>query len=408
MAFRRSISFRVTLLRQRFHPSFSYILHDDDRKCQPPAADPLTRPAASYFLEEGTYNSNINLKFQDKRFSSLYLLPGIGPSLCRHMSSTVGGGSDKFEYINDVADVLTEKGVEVAQVPSVSEVAIAAADSFYPVAALQYLIDGVHSFTGLHWWASIALTTILIRGATVPLLINQLKATSKLTAMDPKAVTEGQKRMKALFKEYGVSPFTPFKGLFIQGPIFISFFTAISNMAEKVPSFKGGGAFWFTDLTTPDSLYIFPILTSLIFLITVECNMQEGMEGNSVAGTMKNVSRVLAVLTIPFTMSFPKAIFCYWVTSNLFSLMYGLVLKRPSVKEFLGLPKLPAAPPSATQSSFSLSSLFKQFTPTTSEASLPVESSKFADRRTSSSSVISQRLKSVEKEVKRRKKNKKR
>ncbi|XP_010274446.1 PREDICTED: mitochondrial inner membrane protein OXA1-like isoform X3 [Nelumbo nucifera] len=358
MAFRRSISFRVTLLRQRFHPSFSYILHDDDRKCQPPAADPLTRPAASYFLEEGTYNSNINLKFQDKRFSSLYLLPGIGPSLCRHMSSTVGGGSDKFEYINDVADVLTEKGVEVAQVPSVSEVAIAAADSFYPVAALQYLIDGVHSFTGLHW--------------------------------------------------YGVSPFTPFKGLFIQGPIFISFFTAISNMAEKVPSFKGGGAFWFTDLTTPDSLYIFPILTSLIFLITVECNMQEGMEGNSVAGTMKNVSRVLAVLTIPFTMSFPKAIFCYWVTSNLFSLMYGLVLKRPSVKEFLGLPKLPAAPPSATQSSFSLSSLFKQFTPTTSEASLPVESSKFADRRTSSSSVISQRLKSVEKEVKRRKKNKKR
>lgn len=34
--------------------------------------------------------------------------------------------------------------------------------------------------------------------------------------------------------------------------------------------------------------------------------MQEGMEGNPVAGTMKKVSRGLAVLTVPFTMGFPK------------------------------------------------------------------------------------------------------
>ena len=30
-------------------------------------------------------------------------------------------------------------------------------------------------------WAAIALTTLVIRTATVPLLVNQLKATSKLT-----------------------------------------------------------------------------------------------------------------------------------------------------------------------------------------------------------------------------------
>jgi len=41
-------------------------------------------------------------------------------------------------------------------------------------------------------------------------------------------------------------------------------------MAEKMPSFKHGGAFWFTDLTTPDALYIFPVLTALSFLIVVE------------------------------------------------------------------------------------------------------------------------------------------
>ncbi|XP_029126121.1 uncharacterized protein LOC114915479 [Cajanus cajan] len=129
----------------------------------------------------------------------------------------------------------------------------------------------------------------------------------------------------------------------------------ITNMAEKVPSFKHCGASWFIDLATPDALYIFPVLTALSFLITVECNMQEGMEGNPVAGTVKNVSRGLAVLTVPFTMGFPKAIFCYWVTSNLFSRMYGLVLKVPGVKKTSGIPEIPvAAPTNPPQSPFSI------------------------------------------------------
>jgi YidC/Oxa1 family membrane protein insertase len=33
------------------------------------------------------------------------------------------------------------------------------------------------------------------------------------------------------------------------------------------------------------------------------------MEGNPAAGTMKNVSRALAVASVPLTMNFPKVIF---------------------------------------------------------------------------------------------------
>ncbi|KAF8379691.1 hypothetical protein HHK36_029135 [Tetracentron sinense] len=470
MAYRRSISTRgTTLLKQRFHPSCSYMLHDDDSKHQPPDADP-SRSSISNLLRLGSYNSvnaGFGAVFQEKRCPSFSFPPGLGSSFCRYMSSTIGEGSDKFEYISDVADVFTEKTMDAvaSQAPAVSEVAIAAADSYYPVAALQYLIDGIHSLSGLNWWASIALTTILIRVATVPLLINSLKSTSKLTlmrprleeirqqmqdrvlmsdsflyyselkvplvwdpsndgfqsvarafiyclsqAMDPEAMAEGQKQMKATFKEYGVTPFTPLKGLFIQGPVFVSFFLAINNMVEKVPSFKSGGAFWFTDLTTTDTLYIFPVLTAATFLITVECNMQEGLEGNPVAGTMKTFSRILGVLTIPFTMSFPQALFCYWITSNLFSLVYGLVLKRPGVKKFVGIPEIPVAPPTtAPQPAFSLFSALKRPTGLIQEpSSLPSEPSKLADRRVSSSSVISQRLRSLEKQVKGRKKSKKR
>lgn len=55
--------------------------------------------------------------------------------------------------------------------------------------------------------------------------------------------------------------------------LIIVFLWQITNMAEKVPSFKNGGAYWFLDLTTPDVLYIFPVLTGLTFLITVEVSI---------------------------------------------------------------------------------------------------------------------------------------
>jgi len=41
-------------------------------------------------------------------------------------------------------------------------------------------------------------------------------------------------------------------------------------MAEKVPSFKEGGALWFTDLTTPDPYFILPVMSGLFTLATIE------------------------------------------------------------------------------------------------------------------------------------------
>ncbi|KAK2383035.1 mitochondrial inner membrane protein OXA1 [Trifolium repens] len=423
------------LIDRRFHPSFTYVLHNDEpKRDQPDETKSSSTEISNSFIQRRSFRNSVNgsIGFFSSSQHRQSLSPFAGYNLCRNMSTLDQAGSDKITIMTDVADVLKDSSstVEAAvssQGPVVSEVAIAAADSYLPVQALQYVIDAVHSYTGLNWWAAIIVTTLVIRSATVPLLINQLKATSKLTlmrprleeikeemegkTMDPEAVAEGQKKMNKLFKEYGVSPFTPLKGLFIQGPVFISFFLAITNMAEKMPSFKHGGALWFTDLSTPDALYIFPVITALSFLVVVECNMQEGMEGNPVAGTMKNFSRVLALLSVPFTMSFPKAIFCYWVTSNLFSLSYGMVLKVPGVKKTLGIPDLPPPEPSSSpKAPFSIMQAIKQAASVAKgESSMPVESSKQPNKKlpSSSSAVISQRLRSLEKKVKGRKKSKK-
>jgi len=69
--------------------------------------------------------------------------------------STVNRGSDKIgsDVMTDVADVLADTTMDsvASQAPVVNEVAIAAADSFLPVQALQYVIDAVHFYTGLNW-----------------------------------------------------------------------------------------------------------------------------------------------------------------------------------------------------------------------------------------------------------------
>lgn len=324
-------------------------------------------------------------------------------------TSTIGEGSDNVDtipkYIDDVAQVLGEESIAMDtlnKTQAVSEVAAAAADCSYPVAALQYVIEAVHVHAGLPWWASIVATTLIIRSLTVPILISQLKSTYRLTLMrpqleevtqqmkknsDPKTIEEGQRRVKNLFKQYNVTPFTPMKGILIQGPIFISFYLAITNMAANVSSFKEGGALWFQDLSTPDSLYLLPGLTALSFLATVELNMQEGLEGNPTGEKMKMFSRVLALITVPITMNFPKAIFCYWITSNLFSLVHGAVIRMPAVKKALALPQIPVPPKAGTTLAGSI---------ITTEKGPP------------SSSLVHQRLRALERSVKARKHGKKR
>ncbi|KAK3156945.1 hypothetical protein QOZ80_2AG0114190 [Eleusine coracana subsp. coracana] len=245
MAFaaRRSLATRLSHhLTRRLHPGVPHALtsrSDDEPACPSlPPPPPLQAPLLHGSRAGQTVSLlpfSLHLAGTTRRsFSSSAPAPGL--------DSAPPAEVDATSLLADAADA-------VASVPAPypGEVAAAAADSFFPVAALQHVIDAVHSFTGLNWWASIALTTILIRCATVPLLVKQLKATAKLQALKPemevikdemdtsdrKLAQEGQKKMNALFKKHGVSPFTPLKGILIQGPVFMSFFFAIRNMVEK-------------------------------------------------------------------------------------------------------------------------------------------------------------------------------
>lgn len=156
MAYRRSITARAKLFyqqQQRISPSVSNTHRDDDdsHKLQ-------TAPISSYReVESNIYNRFFAGRdhFSNHRRPTSFLhgnrsaVPAVFGARNYSSAIVVEGAADKIEVLNDAVAGLGDKAVEAA--PALNEVAIAAADSFAPVAALQYVIDYVHCYTGLDW-----------------------------------------------------------------------------------------------------------------------------------------------------------------------------------------------------------------------------------------------------------------
>ncbi|KTW29743.1 hypothetical protein T552_00950 [Pneumocystis carinii B80] len=229
-----------------------------------------------------------------------------------------------------------------------------------PVGFLQQCLEYIYVFTGLPWWASIATLTVIIRFCMVPLLIGMIRNLSTLALIHPevqnhmKALKEAQlegdiieqtkrtQSIQKLFKEYKVNPLKSLAMPFIQMPVFISFYLACSRMASlPVPGLKNGGLGWFNDLSASDPYFILPFLNSSLMFINLELGSEVGSSASTNANMkMRNLFRMIILLTPLFTIKFQSAVFCYWITSNIFSLGQGFMLRHSSVRHFLNLPPL--------------------------------------------------------------------
>lgn len=145
--------------------------------------------------------------------------------------------------------------------------------------------------------------------------------------------------MVLFMKEKDISPFKSLLVPLAMAPVFISFFFGLRKMANlPVESLKTGGLFWFTDLTVADPFYILPLITSVTVWITLEVGV-DGMKLNASqhGHLMKYVFRAIPIIMFPFTLNFPAAILCYWVSTNAISLIQVSVLKLPAVRQKLNI-----------------------------------------------------------------------
>ncbi|XP_044276842.1 mitochondrial inner membrane protein OXA1L [Varanus komodoensis] len=243
--------------------------------------------------------------------------------------------------------------IQAVQEPSFAELGLGA---YTPVGLIQSLFESLHVGMGLPWWGAIAAGTVLVRCLAFPVSLKAQQEAVKLSShalqitklttriRDAKKSGNNSEFAKAyselahLQKTHAINPLRGFLLPLIQAPIFISFFFALRNMAElPVPSLQTGGLWWFLDLTAADPYYVLPLTVTATMWAVMELGAESGMPNQNFR-MMKNVSRVMPLIILPITISFPTAIIIYWLTSNLFSLVQASVLRLPAIRTRLRVP----------------------------------------------------------------------
>ncbi|XP_042213995.1 mitochondrial inner membrane protein OXA1L-like [Homarus americanus] len=228
-----------------------------------------------------------------------------------------------------------------------------------PVGIIQQCLEQLHVTADLPWWGAIAITTVIILTLIFPLVLMSQRNAAKMNNNMPQLqflqmkMTEARnsgdqlnaarygQEMMLFMKEKEISPLRNVIVPLAQAPIFISMFVGLRGMANlPLESFKDGGIFWFTDLTVCDPLYLLPIITSITMLATIELGTDGAKLNAQNMHLMKYVLRGIPILVFPFTLSFPAAVLCYWVSTNLFSLIQVGFLKIPSIRKYFKIDQL--------------------------------------------------------------------
>lgn len=209
-----------------------------------------------------------------------------------------------------------------------------------PIGLLQLGLEYIHVTLDVPWWATIAISTIIIRTLLTPIVVitqrnaahmknslpemqeTQAKITEARAMGNALEYTQANQELMGLMKRKG---FNPIKNMLIpmaQMPIFLSYFIGIRRMVNApVESLHVGGLLWFTDLTLKDPYYILPLVTCTTLALTIRLGTEVGANMNTTANMTNLVLKLMPIIVFPFIMNFPAATVVYWCSSNLVSLI---------------------------------------------------------------------------------------
>jgi YidC/Oxa1 family membrane protein insertase len=199
---------------------------------------------------------------------------------------------------------------------------------------------------------SIALFTVLVRVATLPLMLPQQRSAKAMQELQPK-IQEIQKKyakdkeklsqaQMELYREAGVNPFGGCLPMFIQFPIWIglyqSIIVALANSPQGIlhladniyPSFLQSlsrliplnSSFLWLDLGRPDPLYILPILVTATMWI--QQKMMTTPSTDPQTASLNQTMQITMPLMFGFiTLQVSSGLALYWAVSN----VVGIVIQ---------------------------------------------------------------------------------
>ncbi|XP_060815610.1 mitochondrial inner membrane protein OXA1L [Bombus pascuorum] len=221
-----------------------------------------------------------------------------------------------------------------------------------PMGIIQTFYELLHINCNLPWWATIVLTSVLIKFVTFPCSVLTQKNASNMNNILPQIVklqenmTEARTcgnyqeasvyafELQELLKKNNVKmlPVSNILKVAAHLPIFF----ALRQMTTKpVESLKEGGLWWFMDLTSADPYYLLPLGTSItLYAVTSHALKNSG----TMSPMIRNMFKIVPVISFIFAMKFPGAILCHWTVSNILTVAENQVMRSEKVKACFNIP----------------------------------------------------------------------
>ena len=146
---------------------------------------------------------------------------------------------------------------------------------------------------------------------------------------DQESMTKQSQEMMMLYKKYNINPMSGCLFSFIQLPLFIAFFEAV----QRTPAIFEGKFLGLQLGTTPmigfsSSTFIAYIIIVLLIGLTTYFTFKFSVAPNTMDPSMKMMPTMMVVMIIVMGLFMPSALGIYWVTTNLFTIVQNILVKR--------------------------------------------------------------------------------
>lgn len=242
------------------------------------------------------------------------------------------------------------------------------AESIGVLVSVQDAIVSLHKASATPWWATIALSTVVVRTALFPLVRYQLLASRKLSAAVPeinflfqllrnrlkhipssdskermKVVSVFVKGVKACLTLHEVRMSEILLYPLVNFTVFVSFVYSVRDLVINGPvdlALDEGGMLWFTDLSEKDKTFALPLIALGLSYGAVEIAVARS-QGKLIT-FFKDFIQSILLLSVPFVTTLPSGVFCYWIPSSCFGIAQSIALRNPAFQKLLKIPPPPS------------------------------------------------------------------
>jgi len=196
----------------------------------------------------------------------------------------------------------------------------------------------MHRALNLHYGWVLLLFGVIVRVAMWPLNQTAMKSSMRMQELQP-LLSEVQKRYKSdpqrmsaetmkLYKEHGMSPFSPLAGCFpilLSMPVLFALFFVFQSTIE----FRGVPFLWLGDISIKDSLYIAPLLMGGSMFLTSWLSMRSSPPNPQT----RMMTYILPVMMTVLLANMASGLNLYWAAQNIASLPQQWLIARERARK---------------------------------------------------------------------------